>query len=127
MKLCIPTQTPTGKTAEVYEHFGSAPFFNIVDTESGEVEVIENANQHHAHGMCQPLSALSNRHIDAVVTGGMGARAVQQLNANDIKVFRAIPGTVQEVVGQFTQGGLVEITVSNACAQHGCHGHGQPE
>ena len=53
MKLCIPTETNEGKSATVYGHFGSAPYFTIVDTEKDTVEVIDNANQHHAHGMCQ--------------------------------------------------------------------------
>lgn len=121
MKLCIPTETNEGKEARVYGHFGSAPYFTIVDTEKDAVEVIDNANQHHAHGMCQPMNALAGKQIDAVVTGGMGARAVQRLNEGGIRAYRAIPGTVADLVGQFTQGGLEEITINNACAQHGCH------
>ena len=121
MKLCIPTETNEGKKAQVYEHFGSAPYFTIVDTEKDAVEVIDNVNQHHSHGMCQPMNALIGKKIDAVVTGGMGARAVQKLNEGGIKAFRAIPGTVEEIVKQFKNKQLNEITVENACAQHGCH------
>jgi len=121
MKLCIPTETNEGKKAQVYGHFGSAPYFTIVDTEKDSVEIINNANQHHAHGMCQPMRALMGKKIDAVVTGGMGARAVQGLNQNGIKAYRAIPGTVADIVSQFTKGRLEEITVQNVCAQHGCH------
>ena len=44
MKLCIPTETNEGKNAKVYGHFGSAPYFTIVDTEKDTVEVIDNAN-----------------------------------------------------------------------------------
>ena len=121
MKLCIPTETNEGKSAVVYDHFGSAPYFTIVDTEKDSVEIINNANQHHAHGMCQPMNALSGKEIDVVVTGGMGARAVQGLNEGGIKVYRAIPGTVKDIVGQFIKGELDEITVNNACGQHGCH------
>jgi len=67
------------------------------------------------------MNALMGKKIDAVVTGGMGARAVQGLNQGGIKAYRAIPGTVADIVSQFTKGGLEEITVQNACAQHGCH------
>ena len=70
---------------------------------------------------CQPMNALIGKKIDAVVTGGMGGRAVQKLNEGGIKAYRAIPGTVADIVSQFTKGGLEEITVNNACAQHGCH------
>jgi predicted Fe-Mo cluster-binding NifX family protein len=121
MKICIPTRTNDGKTANVHEHFGSAPYFVIYDTNAGTVEIIDNANQHHSHGMCQPMSALSGRKIDAVVCGGMGARAVQKLNEGGIKAYRAIPGTVGDITGQFLKGGLEEITISNVCTQHDCH------
>jgi len=122
MTLCIPTQTGEGKDAQVYGHFGSAPFFTIYNTETGAVQVIDNANQHHEHGMCNPLRALEGKQVDAVVTGGMGARAVQMLNAAGVKVFRAVPGTVAELAKQFAGNGLEELTVENSCGHHhGCH------
>ena len=121
MKICIPTTTQDGKSAQVYEHFGSAPYFTVCDTDKNTIEIIDNGNQHHSHGMCQPMSALVGKEIDAVVTGGMGARAVQKLNEGGIKVYRAIPGTVEAILQQFSKGGLQELTIENACAQHGCH------
>ncbi|MFA6281961.1 MAG: NifB/NifX family molybdenum-iron cluster-binding protein [Candidatus Omnitrophota bacterium] len=121
MRICIPTEANEGLNAKVHGHFGSAPYFTIVDTEKDSVEIIDNTNQHHTHGMCQPMSALIGKSIDVVVTGGMGARAVQKLNEGGIKVYRVIPGAVVDIVSQFTKGGLEEITVQNACVQHGCH------
>ena len=121
MKICIPTETNKGKEAEVFGHFGSAPYFTIYDTETENVEIINNSNQHHSHGMCHPMGQLEGKHIDAVVCGGMGSRAVQKLNEGSIKAYRAIPGTVANIASQFKTGGLDEITVENACAQHGCH------
>jgi len=120
MRICIPTETNKGKKAEVYGHFGSAPFFTIYDTEKGDVEIINNSNQHHSHGMCQPMSSLSDKKIDAVVCGGMGARAVQKLNEGGIKTYRAVPGTVEEIVKRYGQDDLEEITAENACSQHSC-------
>ena len=121
MRICIPTETNKGKEAAVYGHFGSAPYFTIYDTENYAVEIIDNSNQNHSHGMCQPMSAMVGKKIDVMVCGGMGSRAVQKLNEAGIKAYRAMPGTVADVVSQFAKGGLEEITVSNACAQHGCH------
>ena len=120
MRICIPTSTADGKTAKAHEHFGSAPYFTIYDTEKDAIEIIDNANQHHSHGMCQPMGVLTGRKIDAVVCGGMGARAVQKLNESGIKAHRAIPGTVEEIVKQYEQGKLEEITTENACNQHSC-------
>jgi len=121
MRLCVPTTTNEGKTAIVHGHFGSAPFFTIYDTATGDVEVIDNANEHHSHGSCQPMSALTGKKIDVVVCAGMGARAVQKLNEGGIKIYRAVSGSVADIAGQFLKDGLEEITVENACAQHHCH------
>ncbi|MCX5634649.1 MAG: NifB/NifX family molybdenum-iron cluster-binding protein [Planctomycetota bacterium] len=121
MRICIPTTTNDGKTSEVYGHFGSAPYFTIYDAENNSVEVIENSNEHHLHGTCQPMSLLAGKKIDAVVCGGMGARAVQKLNEGGIKAYRAIAGTVEEILKQYGQGELEEITAENACNQHDCH------
>ena len=121
MRICIPTETKEGKSARVYGHFGSAPFFTVYDTEKDTIEVIDNSNQHHSHGMCHPMGALTGKKIDAVVCGGMGARAVQKLNEDGIKAYRAVTGTVANITSEFIKGGLEEITIENACAQHGCH------
>ena len=121
MKICIPTETNKGKEAVVYGHFGSAPFFTIYDTDNGFVEIITNANQHHAHGMCQPMAALAGKSVNAVVTGGAGAGAIQKLNQGGIKVYRAISGTVADVAASFSEGKLEELSVENACVNHDCH------
>jgi predicted Fe-Mo cluster-binding NifX family protein len=106
----------------VHEHFGSAPFYTLCDTETDKVEVISNSDHGHAHGMCQPLSLFADRHIDAVLCGGMGARAVQKLNQSGIRAYQAIPGTVAAVLEQFAAKQLTELTADNACSQHhGCH------
>jgi len=122
MIICIPTTTAEGRTAPVHEHFGSAPFYTLCDTETEKVEVIANSDHGHAHGMCQPLSLFADRHIDAVLSGGMGARAVQMLNQGGIRAYRAVPGTVAVMLEQFAANQLDEITADNACAHHqGCH------
>jgi len=122
MIICIPTMTNEGKTAPVHEHFGSAPYYTLCDTETGKMEAIANSDHGHAHGMCQPLSLFADRHIDAVLSGGMGARAVQKLNQGGIRAYRANSGTVEKVLEQFAAGQLDEITADNACAHHqGCH------
>jgi predicted Fe-Mo cluster-binding NifX family protein len=119
MKICIPTKSNEGSSARVNEHFGSSPFFTIYDTESRTVETINNQDQHHAHGTCHPLLSLDGKNISAVICGGMGGRAVLQLNQNGIKAYRLSGGTVAETIELFQKGGLEEITPNNACAHHG--------
>ena len=121
MRICIPTETNEGENAKVYGHFGSAPYFTIYDTEEDSFEVIDNSNQHHAHGTCHPMGELNGKRIDAVVCGGMGARAVQKFNEAGVKAYMTSVGTVKETVLNFKQDKLEEITPANACSQHSCH------
>lgn len=120
MNLCIPSMSPEGMTAEVSGHFGGAPYFTIYNTESQQYKVLQNMNLHHSHGACQPLKAIAGLDIDAVVCGGMGARALMLLNQGGIRVYLGQAGTVREIATAFQQGNLPELTPANACSRHNC-------
>lgn len=122
MRICIPTETDAGLKAKINAHFGSVPYFTIYDTVKDSLEVINNSNQHHMHGMCQPMDVLDNKGIDVVVCGGMGARAVMKLNESGIKAYRAITGTAADVLKRYKEGSLQEITPEIACDHSDCHG-----
>jgi predicted Fe-Mo cluster-binding NifX family protein len=121
MRICIPIENKEGLKAKVYGHFGSAPYFTIYDTEKETFKSVDNTNAHHSHGMCHPIGVLGVSSIDAVVCQGMGMRAVQKLNEADVKAYRAAGETVAEIIKKYNANELQEITVQNACAQHGCH------
>lgn len=119
MKICFPVDTDNGLESNVYGHFGSAPFFIVFDTETKTVERIDNQNLEHAHGMCNPLKALNGQMVDALVVGGIGAGAINKLNALGIKVYRGFEGTVQDNIGHFENNAMAEITMDQACGGHG--------
>ena len=121
MKICIPITENEGLKSKINAHFGSAPCFLIYDTASENFGIINNSDSHHSHGMCHPLKALENKDINAVVCGGMGARAVQKLNEGGIKAYKVSAGTVEDTVTQYKDGTLEEITIKNACIDHSCH------
>jgi predicted Fe-Mo cluster-binding NifX family protein len=118
MRVCFPTVKLEGLESQVYEHFGSAPGFVIVDTETKAAEEISNNDQHHAHGMCQPLMALGGRMVDAVVVGGIGMGALMKLGAQGIKVYRGAEGTVAENVELILKNKLAEFDANHSCAGH---------
>ena len=122
MIICIPTQENRGLDSGAFAHFGSAPAFIIHNTETGETRFRENNNQHHAHGSCNPGRTLMGESVDVVITGGMGARAVEMLNAMGIKVYLATTGTIQSNVEALKKQELIELTMQNACGHHGMHG-----
>jgi predicted Fe-Mo cluster-binding NifX family protein len=121
MRICIPTENKEGLKAPVYGHFGSAPYFTVYDIEKDVLEIVDNTNAHHAHGMCHPIGVLGASSMDAVICQGMGMRAIQKLNEAHIKAYRTVAGTVAEIIEKFKKNELEEMTFENACAQHGCH------
>ena len=118
MSICIPAATAEGLSAAAYGHFGSAPYFVIHDPKTHKTDVMENTNAHHAHGGCQPLAAVEGHDIDALVGGGIGARAIRQLNASGVKVYRAIDGTVAENLEKLAAAALAEMRPEAGCAGH---------
>jgi predicted Fe-Mo cluster-binding NifX family protein len=123
MKVCFPVLKAEGMNSEVYGHFGSAPAFIVVETDSNDVTTINNDDQHHAHGACNPIKALNNQKVDAIVVGGIGAGALIKLNQQGIKVFQAQAQTVQENIQILKDQNLPEFTMQQTCAGHG-HGMG---
>jgi len=122
MKLCFPVEEDKGLESAVYGHFGTAPVFIIVESETQAVEVVNNQDLGHQHGMCNPLGALNGRTVDAIVVGGIGGGAIRKLNSAGIKVFRAFQGSVQDNMNQYVQNQLPELSAADACGGHanGC-------
>lgn len=123
MNLCIPVETDQGLDSRVCAHFGSAPKFCIVDTDTMETRTIANANQNHAHGMCQPVQALAGEKIDGIVVGGIGRGALMKLNAAGLQVFRTPYATAKETLDAFKTGTLEVFSADHVCGGHG-HGGG---
>ena len=124
MNICIPITRDNGIRSPVSLHFGSAPIFMVVDTESGSCRAIANSNFHHDHGMCQPLSQLAGERLDAMVVGGIGMGALGKLKTANICVYVSEHPTVEETVAAFKSGTLREVTPATSCAQHGNGPHG---
>ncbi len=122
MKIAFPTQDNRGLESPVYGHFGSAPFFIVVDDATGTFEAVSNVDMDHIHGQCQPLKAIGRARVDAVVVGGIGAGALNGLLSAGIKSFRAVEGTVAENLDLVRKGALPQVTLSQACAGHSAAG-----
>lgn len=125
MKVCVPTERLQGLDSLVFGHFGSAPGFVIVDLDTMQVEEVKNGDQHHAHGMCQPLKALGGRKVDGIIVGGIGLGALNKLLAEGIAVYRAVEGTVSQNVQMIRDGKLPQFSPQFTCKGHagGCAHH----
>ena len=125
MKICFPVTSNDGLESQVFDHFGSAPMFLMVDAKTGEITEQLNQDKGHGHGQCQPLKALAGQTVDAIVVGGIGRGALNGLRQAGLKVFQAQPGSVACNLSQITEGTLPELSLKDVCGGHtGAHGHG---
>jgi len=121
MKLCMPTVDDTGMAGRIAGHFGSAPYYTYVETDSGAVAVVSNAHALHEHGSCEPAAGMSGGGVEAVVCHGLGRRALAGLAAAGIPVYVTGQESVAGAVEEFRAGALALLTEDAAC--HGGLGH----
>ena len=123
MKICIPVKENNGLESIPYNHFGSAPFFLVVDTETNDVTAINNGDLNHEHSKCQPIKAIGGADIDVVLVLGIGAGAINKLNSMGVKVFKANPTSLKENIDLFNDNKLIEFSPANSCTGHNCGHH----
>ena len=123
MKICIPTMDDKGLHGTPSDHFGSAPFFTFVDTDSEDLDIQRNGGAHHVHGACRPLEFLGTREVDAVACRGLGKRAFSRLRDGGIGVYVTLEKDVEATVRAYKDGRLRQLTSEEACQGHS-HSHG---
>jgi predicted Fe-Mo cluster-binding NifX family protein len=78
MKVCFPVSANKGLQSEIYGHFSSAPLFLVVDSETRAIEEIENCDPENSFQGCNPVAALKDKGIGAIIVEGI-ADAVHQV------------------------------------------------
>jgi predicted Fe-Mo cluster-binding NifX family protein len=110
MKILFPVQKDEGMNSALYDHFGSAPMFMIVDIETNGLTPINNQNLNDSHGAFNPMKAIDNQKVDAMIVSGIGSGALTGLNRMGIRVYRSQAATIQENVVKFKNQELPELT-----------------
>lgn len=118
MKVCFPVQENQGLESQVFGHFGSAPGFVVVDMSSNELTTINNSDQIHEHGACNPVAGLGGHQVDAIVVGGIGGGALQKLNRAGMRVFKSQDGTIGENIELLRANTLPEYMPGHTCGGH---------
>lgn len=105
MKIAV---TAKGKDldAEIDPRFGRALYIIIIDSESMEYEVIENAENVNAlrGAGIQTAALVSEKGADVLLTGSCGPNAFRTVNAAGIKVVNDVTGAVRDAVTDFKNG-----------------------
>lgn len=123
MKICFPVMEHQGLDSQVFGHFGSAPGFIVVDMITNEVTSINNSDQIHQHGACNPVAGLGGHQVDAIVVGGIGGGALHKLNSAGMRVFQSQQGSIAENMALFRANELPEYLPGHTCGGHS-HNHG---
>lgn len=117
VRLAIPVRDSNGVKTQLAQHFGRAPYFAVVELdEAGEVsnlQIVPNKSEHFG-GRGKPPEILINLNADAIVTYGMGTRAINMFQRADTAVLKTDRGTVEGVIEAYNKDQLIELT-------EGCH------
>jgi predicted Fe-Mo cluster-binding NifX family protein len=105
MKLCI-TAAGNDISAATDAAFGRAPWFVLVDTESGITQGIENVSAQATQGAgIAAAQTMSEHGVDAVLTGRLGPKAKTALEASGVGMYEGLGrSTVAEALEQFRAG-----------------------
>ncbi len=110
MKVCF---TAKGKTLDslTEERFGRAPYFIILESETGSFEAIQNAFADGAGGVGPKAAQLLIAHdVKALITGQVGGNAREVLAAAGIAMYTyRIGGSVKDAFDQFTKNMLEQL------------------
>jgi len=117
VRIAIPVEDTNGLNARLSQHFGRAPYFAVVELdENGKVlslQVVPNKSEHFG-GMGKPPEILMNLRPNAVITYGMGFRALNMFQSANIAILQTNKDFVKDVIEAYNKNELVELT-------EGCH------
>ena len=105
MKLCI-TAAGNDLSAPTESAFGRAPWFVLVDTDSGTAEGIENTSVNATQGAgIAAAQTMADHGVGAVLTGRLGPKAKAALEAGGIATYEGLSRTtVGQALEEFRAG-----------------------
>ena len=114
MKVAI-TAEGTNLSCQMDPRFGRAQYYLIVDTDSSELVVHDNTgNAQAASGAgIQAGKTIVDLGVTALITGNMGPKALEVLQAGGVKVYAGVTGTAQDALQAFEAGKLEPILQPN--------------
>jgi predicted Fe-Mo cluster-binding NifX family protein len=123
MKIAVTAENNNGLESMVAEHFGRAPFFMLVDVQNGEVTATQGIANPFAevHQPGQIPSFIHEQNANAILSGGMGGRAIEFFAQLGIKTATGANGTVRQALANYLGGKLKEAA---PCLESEAHGHG---
>ncbi len=116
-RIVVPVINQRELAAQLSQHFGRAPYFAVVDIDDDnqvlKQQTIANTSEHFG-GVGRPPDRILQLKPDALITYGMGPRALTIFQSAQVAVLRTTALTVGDAVTLYTADALEELT-------EGCH------
>ena len=112
MKIAI---SASGKTNEslLDIRFGRCEYFQIFDTQSGEVKILENKGQNASGGAgIASSNQLIDEKVDVIITGNLGPNAFEIIEKAEIKSYKCGNIAISSALEKYKNGELEEIKIS---------------
>jgi len=108
MKIAISATGPD-LDAEVDPRFGRCRYFIIVDPETMEFEVVDNAGATGSGGAgISSAQMIASKGVKTVLTGNCGPNAYQVLSPAGVGVITGVSGKIRDVIAEYKLGTYME-------------------
>ncbi|MEJ2241229.1 MAG: NifB/NifX family molybdenum-iron cluster-binding protein [Candidatus Bathyarchaeota archaeon] len=126
MKIVIPVINENGLDSQLSEHFGRAPYFTVIKldekynimTQKTESNSGEHLTGDGHHSSCNHPYRILMFNPDALITYGLGPRALNIFKKANVVVMKAKSSTVREVLYEYSNNQLEELTEGCQNSQH---------
>jgi len=112
-RLVIPVTEEKSLDSGLSQHFGRAPFYAIIDLDdNGKIigkGTIANTSEHFG-GVGLPPDRIMQLKPKALVTYGLGSRALEMFQEGGVAVLRTEASTVKGVIDAYNNNELQELT-----------------
>ena len=115
MRVAFPVTENRGMDSELNEHFGRAPDYLVVETDTEEAVSLSGGLPGHGSRGATAVDILTGAGVDALVLKGIGRRAVSRFEDLGIKLYYSRPGSVGENLKALKKGELEEVDYDSAC------------
>jgi predicted Fe-Mo cluster-binding NifX family protein len=103
-KICLTASDKT-MDSKIDPRFGRAAYFHILDPSSRQIEIVTNPNLEEAHGAgIKTAQMLVDRGVRIILTGRVGPKADQVLQAAGVQVIGVTGGTIREAIQNLARG-----------------------
>jgi|SRR3712207_62114 len=112
MKIAI---SATGKTMEslLDVRFGRCEYFQVHDTESGDIKILDNKGQDASGGAgIAATNQLIGEKVDVIITGNLGPNAFELIEKSGIRAYKSENNIISSVLEKYKNGELEEIKIS---------------